>query len=112
MLRVLWLWFILVSLSIHFLSLLLKSVKLFVRWETQCKNILLFALMFCISRVLSRVAAVTSPTGIPQCPPTPTHHARPANKSLQDQELLLCANRTELLATVADADLGTILNQI
>jgi hypothetical protein len=57
------------------------------------------------------VAAVTSPTGIPQCPPTPTHHARPVNKTLQDQELQLCANRSEL-AAVADADLGTILNQI
>lgn len=68
--------------------------------------------MFCIGRVLSRVAAVTSPTGIPQCPPTPTHHARPMNKTLQGQELQPCADRGEFLAAVADADSGNILNQI
>ncbi|PSN38361.1 hypothetical protein C0J52_06914 [Blattella germanica] len=45
------------------------------------------------NRLLSRVVAVTSPTGIPQCPPTPTHHARPGNRpalpcplSASDQE--------------------------
>ncbi|XP_054287754.1 E3 ubiquitin-protein ligase HECW2-like [Macrosteles quadrilineatus] len=34
------------------------------------------------NRLLSRVAGVTSPT-IPQCPPTPTHHARPVRASFQ-----------------------------
>nr|CAD7403466.1 unnamed protein product [Timema cristinae] len=33
------------------------------------------------NRLLSRVAAVTSPTGAPQCPPTPTHHAKPGHRS-------------------------------
>ncbi|XP_066998095.2 E3 ubiquitin-protein ligase HECW2 [Anabrus simplex] len=32
------------------------------------------------NRLLSRVAAVTSPTHLPQCPPTPTHHARPIHR--------------------------------
>lgn len=34
------------------------------------------------NRLLNRVAAITSPT-MPQCPPTPTHHARPARASFQ-----------------------------
>jgi hypothetical protein len=68
--------------------------------------------MFCIGRILSRVAAVTSPTGIPQCPPTPTHHARPMKKTLQGQELQQCADRGELLAAVAHANSGNILKQI
>jgi hypothetical protein len=34
------------------------------------------------------------------------------NKALRDQELQLCADRGELPAAVADADLGIILNQI
>ncbi|XP_046678623.1 E3 ubiquitin-protein ligase HECW2 isoform X2 [Homalodisca vitripennis] len=34
------------------------------------------------NRLLNRVAAITSPT-IPQCPPTPTHHARPVRASFQ-----------------------------
>lgn len=34
------------------------------------------------NRLLNRVAAITSPT-MPQCPPTPTHHARPVRASFQ-----------------------------
>uniref|UniRef100_A0A1B6C0A5 HECT-type E3 ubiquitin transferase n=1 Tax=Clastoptera arizonana TaxID=38151 RepID=A0A1B6C0A5_9HEMI len=34
------------------------------------------------NRTLNRVAAITSPN-IPQCPPTPTHHARPVRSSFQ-----------------------------
>ncbi|XP_021913853.1 E3 ubiquitin-protein ligase HECW2-like isoform X3 [Zootermopsis nevadensis] len=58
------------------------------------------------NRLLSRVAAVTSPTGIPQCPPTPTHHARPTNRPLQDQEMQLHPEREQLLAAATGADLG------
>lgn len=58
-------------------------------------------------RLLSRVAAVTSPTGIPQCPPTPTHHARPTNRPLQDQEMQLHPEREQLLA-----DLGITLTEM
>jgi hypothetical protein len=76
------------------------------------KNELLFAWMLCIGRLLSRVAAVTSPTGILQCPPTPTHHARAVNRPLQDQELQLHADREHLPAAAADTDLGIILKQI
>lgn len=39
------------------------------------------------NRLLNRVAAITSPTSssspLPQCPPTPTHHARPVRASFQ-----------------------------
>jgi hypothetical protein len=69
------------------------------------KMILLFAL-YC--RLLSRVAAVTSPTGIPQCPPTPTHHARPISKPLQDQEMQLYNERDQIVAA-AGGDLGITL---
>ncbi|GLH08635.1 E3 ubiquitin-protein ligase [Gryllus bimaculatus] len=41
------------------------------------------------NRLLSRVAAATSPThptGPLQCPPTPTHHARPVHRTLAAQD--------------------------
>jgi hypothetical protein len=65
----------------------------------------------CIGRLLSRVAAVTTPTGIPQCPPTPTHHARPVNKPVQELEPQLCADKQQLSSAVAVADLGIFLMQ-
>jgi len=72
---------------------------------------ILFACVHCIGRLLSRVAAVTSPVGIPQCPPTPTHHARPVNKPVQELEQQLCADKEQLSSAVADADLGISLKQ-
>ncbi|XP_069683544.1 E3 ubiquitin-protein ligase HECW2-like isoform X2 [Periplaneta americana] len=67
------------------------------------------------NRLLSRVAAVTSPTGIPQCPPTPTHHARAANRPAlpvplsaaeQDQELQLYAEQDQQVPDAAALGVG------
>jgi hypothetical protein len=72
---------------------------------------ILFACVYCIGRLLSRVAAVTSPMGIPQCPPTPTHHARPVNKPVQELEQQLCADKEQVSSAAAVADLGISLKQ-
>lgn len=71
----------------------------------------IFIFVHCIGRLLSRVAAVTTPTGIPQCPPTPTHHARPVNKPIQEQEPQLCVNKEQLSPAATVADLGIFLMQ-
>lgn len=67
--------------------------------------------MHCIGRLLSRVAAVATPMSIPQCPPTPTHHARPVNKPVQELEQQLYADKEQLSSAVAVADLGIFLKQ-
>lgn len=47
------------------------------------------------NRLLTRVAAVTNPSNILQCPPTPTHHARPQRTmALQESsQFSICAER-------------------
>jgi hypothetical protein len=72
---------------------------------------ILFACVHCVGRLLSRVAAVTTPMGIPQCPPTPTHHARLVNKPVQELEQQLCADKEQVSSAVAVADLGMFLKQ-
>lgn len=57
------------------------------------------------NRLLNRVAAITSPTN-PQCPPTPTHHARPTHAPIRVCPLL--PRRSTLTRDFNNASAATI----